>query len=484
MIAPDKIHLLEEHSATLPLWWDNHAGPGVVVYLDAHLDLQPTPAAAMDRLRACKSIDEVRKLESPHYLNPAIEFAFGIENFLYAAHETGLIERLIWVAPPHVPRHYSQALVDYMQQLDGISFDELTGFRSLGHNAIRGQLLGLDITICDYDKLHYLELAGDYSLDIDIDYFVEVPSDRLWIDPARVIDTIRTQLGDPGLVTISRAVSSGFTPMAFRFVGDYLFALLQDRRDDYHYYSKIFAAIQKLEQDEFEQGEMICQQLTDARPELAAACYLLALCSRDALEKKRLLELACARDPAYGFNVAREAGGLMNRRKTVDQNSLVALVNSLEQLPADGAERVLAEVALASLLASTGDSEQAVELLARQSGAMADHDDVLLAIVQNQLGNTRLYADNAALLDRIGADSKNATAALLCRADLAFAHQDYESALMNYTKAHARAEAWLLPLQGMLASCENLKLQQQAAELKRQIETRQQRLDSILMETR
>ncbi|MGD2170862.1 MAG: hypothetical protein PVF80_02070, partial [Gammaproteobacteria bacterium] len=204
LIDPRNLYLLEEHSSTLPVWWEHRDTPATVVYLDAHLDLQPVSDAQVAALVACRSVDEVRALEAPDHLNPSSRYAFGIENFLYPAHRLGLINRLVWVSPPHVPRHYSPALIEYVQQMDGISFDELTGFRRLGRNALAGRLLGLEIVICDYDELESLDIGDDYRLDIDVDYFVEVPSDRLWIDPSEVIGTITAQLGLPDLVTVSR----------------------------------------------------------------------------------------------------------------------------------------------------------------------------------------------------------------------------------------------------------------------------------------
>ena len=180
------------------------------MYLDAHLDLQKTSDEAIGALKRCTRLEHVQDLEAPDHLNRSARYAFGIENFLYAGQRLNLIDRLIWVAPPHIPRQYSTALIEYTQQMDGISFDELTSFEEIGRNAVRGTLLGLDITICDYDALDTLGIDDHFYLDVDIDYFVDVPSDRLWIDPATVINAITAQLGEPQLVTISRAVTSGF----------------------------------------------------------------------------------------------------------------------------------------------------------------------------------------------------------------------------------------------------------------------------------
>ena len=153
---PFPVELFEEHAQTLPCWWRRRQ-PRSVVYLDAHLDLQRTAPDTLAALADCVDEDAVRALASPHHLHPGRGRAYGIEDFLYPAHRLGLLHRLLWVAPPHVPRRYSTALVSRVQQMDGVSFDELVGFAPAGDQALRGSLLGLDITICDHAALDALE---------------------------------------------------------------------------------------------------------------------------------------------------------------------------------------------------------------------------------------------------------------------------------------------------------------------------------------
>ena len=274
MTEESNIHIFEEHSSTLPVWWQHHSSPKTIVYLDAHLDLQQISGERMDRLQACSTLEEFKALEAPHHLNLSPTYAYGIENFLYAAHRLGFIERLIWIAPPHIPRHYSPSLIDYMSQMDGLEFDELTGFQPVSKNALHGRLLGLDITICDYDDLEFLDIDPGYYLDIDIDYFIEVPADRLWIDPAIVTDGISGQLGSPSLITISRAVTSGFTPLAYRFVGDYVHDLLSGKDTHVAYYQQLTTALMELGRGELEPGSNRINRLISDQPEMADAYYL------------------------------------------------------------------------------------------------------------------------------------------------------------------------------------------------------------------
>ncbi len=480
LILQTNVHLFEEHSSALPIWWAQHSGPRTIVYLDAHLDLQKTDPDSLAALKACSKLEEVRALEAPDHLNPSTRYAFGIENFLYPAHQLNLFDRLVWVAPPHIPRQYSRALIDYTQQMDGISFDELISFRELNRRAVRGTLLGLDITICDYDDLESLNIEKDFYLDIDIDYFVDVPSDRLWIDPAKVITAIIAQLGKPQLVTISRAVSSGFTPVAFRFVGDYIYSLLTGQKSDFDYYENLIKAIRHLSGGDIERGWRSCERLIEEHPKLAPAYYILALSTTDVERKNRLLEAAKICDRAYGFDLAREAIGLLRRKKTLNVRTLQQLSSMLNTLRLGKSQREQAEVALAQVLAASGDVHSALSLLAKQSGDYVDHEDVLLSVSMKQLDNPAKREQNRKILNKVSNGTKYATVANLYLGDLEFANQDYQAALERYMEAHSRAPAWTLPLERMRLSYQRLGLSNKAKYVDARIENRRQRLEQVI----
>src|SRR5262245_4353796 len=109
----------EEHSSVLEAWWRLPRRPRSLVYLDAHLDLQQLAPARLRRLRECTTAQQIAALRKPHHLYPDQGFSYSLEDFLYPAHRLGLIERIFWVAPPHVNTGYSQAAFERMQQMDG-----------------------------------------------------------------------------------------------------------------------------------------------------------------------------------------------------------------------------------------------------------------------------------------------------------------------------------------------------------------------------
>jgi tetratricopeptide (TPR) repeat protein len=481
MLDSENVYLFEEHSSTLPVWWSRKIESRTVVYLDAHLDLQRTSSESLAALKACDDIESVRRLEAPHHLNPSSRYAYGIENFLYAAHELGLIGRLVWVSPPHIPRRYSPGLLGYMQQMDGLEFSELTGFRELGGNALRGSLLGLDITICDFDELDSVGIGDDYCLDIDIDYFVEVPSDQLWIDPLEVLEAITARLGAPRLATISRAVGSGFTPTAFRFVGDYIHSYLLGRDRQIEYFGQLCGAVLDLQRQARNDVMKTCEQLIREQPQLPAAYYISALCTADAELKKRLVRESCRRDAGYCFDLAREAIGLLHRRKNPDPGVIRHLLTTLERIELQYPRREQAEIALAWLLAASGDIETSRSLVEKQTGEYADHDDVLLLIASAQLNDPEKYPDNKRILELVGKSEKNATSALLYLGNLEFESQNYAGARDFYTRAHERAPAWLLPLEQMAECHRRLGLTGEAERIENELERRRYTLDKLVV---
>ncbi len=479
-VKPD-IHLFEEHSSTLPVWWQHRSSPKTIVYLDAHLDLQQVSEERIAKLLACSRLEEFKALEAPNHLNPSARYAYGIENFLYAAHRLGFIERLIWVAPPHIPRHYSPALIDYMQQMDGLDFEDLTGFEKVGRNALHGSMIGLDITICDYDDLEFLQIGSDYYLDIDIDYFVDVPADRLWIDPAKVINSITGQLGDPSLITISRAVTSGFTPMAYRFIGDYIHDLLaQEEGGNIEYYQELTNAIMELGKGELEAGRSRLEQLMDNHLDIADAYYLAALTTADSTSKNALLQQAEERNSAYQFDLARDSIGLLHRKKKLVQPMVKKLLSALDGLEPVSEQRIKAEVALAQVNAVAGDTDTAMSLINEISGDYADHEDVLLSVVAKQLDDEEKRDENRGLLYMICQAEKNVTTAYLYLGDIEVSDGRYQQALEHFQKACHRAPAWMLPLERMSQCYRLLGAASEETNINKIIELRKKRLSEIV----
>ena len=225
--SPVEAVIFEEHSSVLPHGVARGVRSRTLVYLDAHLDLQPVGAAALQRLRDCADATAVRVLEAAHPFGELEDRCFGIEDFLHPAAQLGCIRHLVWVAPPQVWRAGFGAALSRLVQLPGITLDDLATLRRSDDGCIVGRLLGLDLTLCALPQLAQQPqqpLPADWLLDVDADYFVELPGDQLWADPLAILAALRALPGAPVELTISRAVGRGFTPLRHRFQADLLAA--------------------------------------------------------------------------------------------------------------------------------------------------------------------------------------------------------------------------------------------------------------------
>jgi hypothetical protein len=137
-----KVGTFKEHSSVLAAWWDLPRRPRTLVYFDAHLDLQQISAARLRRLVECTTAQQVAALGKPHHLCPDDGFSYSLGDFLYPAHRLGMIERVIWVAPPHVLSANPAAIFERLQQMDGVAFEELLRFQRRPDGTVQGRLLG------------------------------------------------------------------------------------------------------------------------------------------------------------------------------------------------------------------------------------------------------------------------------------------------------------------------------------------------------
>lgn len=473
MPATFPVHLFEEHSSTLPVWWQNRARRCTAVYLDAHLDLQKIGDGQLLALENCQSLEQFSALEAPHHLNLNERYAYGIENFLYPASELNLIDRLIWVVPPNIPRSYSAPLLEYIQQMDGISFEELSGFVEDSNGTLRGRLLELDITICEFTDLHTLDISQQYYLDIDIDYFVKVPDDTVWADPGRVVEQVIEQLGNPAIATISRAVTSGHTPLAHRYLGDYVAAILSQDKTATLHFQNLYQATKLIENGQLKQAIALCQQNIDSRPDCAASHFILERAKLQDNESPWQLNSVRATelDDQYAFDVCREASGFPNRHRSLNIEQLRMLTTQLEMLAIESTERALAEIATGLLYASAGMLKQAWQLLQKQSGELINHSDLLLAIARGILASNEPQKAKQ-LLELALKDIKTRTTATLFLGDLAFRAGDAQQALEYYQLASKYAPAWMLPLEQQLLCFEQLGETEELDKLSERIEER------------
>lgn len=443
-----EVQVFEEHAAVLAHWWALKAqGPLDVLYLDAHLDLQFVSLQRLARLRACTSALAVADLAKPHPLCLDAEGAYGIEDFLYPAVQLGLIGRLIWVAPPHVDLSDLGRALARLEQMEGVSPEDLCSFVRRPDGWIEGQLLGLSLLIGRLEHVPSLSLAHPWVLDIDVDYFVAIPGDAVWADPAEVMGVLRALPVEPLSVTVSRSVSSGFTPLRHRFVGDLLAALWLGDEVQASHLGRLLALDRALQSGQTDATVTGCRAEQTAHPDCAATLYLLSLALAQtpgaAAEAAEWLAAAQVRCEAYRPDVLREICQIRARRLPCDLGQVLALTRRVQTLSGPPDRQALAWAALGLLHAAFRQTERAVAC-ARQFQALTGQAHAELSVDIARLCLASGQADQALpwLAQALDQDETRVTA-LVYLAQACERQGQGPEAIAALRQAQALSPAWI-----------------------------------------
>jgi cytochrome c-type biogenesis protein CcmH/NrfG len=467
--------IFEEHSSVLAHWWREPARARTLIYLDAHLDLQYVNPERIRRLEQCRSAEEVAALAKPHDLWPDRQFSYSIEDFLYPAARLGLVNRLVWVAPPHVGTGYSERVVDQLRQMDGVSPEDLMSFRRVA-GRIEGRLLGLDLTVCGLDQLEGIPLPPESVIDIDVDYFVAVPGDRSWIDPAEVIGVLRRLPRASDCLTISLSVGSGFTPLRHRFLGEYLAALWEDRPGEAKHYARLFELERRLRAGEREAAAQALKAEAARHPDCAATWYLLGLGQRDPVEAAHCQARAAAISPAYAPSVVRSACEIRHRRLSTDLAYVMRLERELARVP-EG-ERGLAFAALGLLWCAFGELGRAQDCYRRARESLGSQSELAMQIAKlllraGKTGEAASFLSAALEDDKARSAARGYLARLFCQSGR------LKEARIHLEEAHKAAPCWREPLEALMQLYRQLGEDGAARRLEARLAEEQERQHSL-----
>lgn len=438
--------LFEEHSSVLAHWWLERVRGRTLVYLDAHLDLQYVNPHRMRRLEQCSSAEQVAALEKPHDLWPDGRFSYSLEDFLYPAARLGLIGRLVWVAPPHVRAGYSEKAIEQLRQMDGVRPEDLRSFRRVD-GRVEGRLFGLEITVCELGQLDAVALPSDSLIDIDVDYFVAVPGDRTWIDPAEVCARLRRLPQEGEYVTLSRSVGSGFTPLRHRFLGDYLAALFEERASDAAHYAALFELERRLASGERASAAPALAAEAARWPQCPATWHLLALSHADRAEAARCAARAAELSAAYAPSVLRSACEVRHRRLPTDRAAVMRLERQLAGTPP--AEQGLAFAAVGLLWCLFGELERAAHCYERAAASLGSQSELAMQIARLLLRAGK-WDDAARFLGAALEDDKARSAAHGYLAQAFGQGGRLAEARRHLEQAHAAAPCWRQPMEALV----------------------------------
>lgn len=436
-----EVMIFEEHSSVLPVLWALPREDRTLVCLDAHLDLQPVNPARLARLAACRLQAHVEALAKPHHLLPDGAYCYSLEDWLYPAHALGLFRHLVWVVPPHVKVGFTLEVFAHLRQMDGVQLEEIAGFRELSSGGVAGTLAGVAISICSFRQLEGLGLRGDVLVDIDTDYFIEVPGDRPWVDPREVFEVLHRALPQPSLVTISRSTGSGFLPLHHRYFADYLAALWQRREQDADHFGRLFAAQEMLRRGARDAAAAALEQESRLRPGSAATWHLRALAETDTAASRAHRDKAAALSEGYRTRILTLACSYPQRRLPIDAPGYQELERLLLEEPQAPAQRAAAQAAMGLILCAVGRVGAAMEIYALCSAHFGSHPTLALEIGKALAAHGHA-AEAKGFLQAALAEDKSRTSAQLHLAEIHRAGGKLELALECADAAHRAAPAW------------------------------------------
>jgi tetratricopeptide (TPR) repeat protein len=221
-----EVHLFENNSSALIAWRRAGVRERVLVHLDGHSDLDWLPDETIARLAAATP-EELSDLElHPYSMDGGTMDRFAIWNFIYPAARLGIVRELVWVVPDGTlaDRAAAERLLRevILYKIQWLRLEEARSLRYDGR-VVRGEILGLPVTICELDDLP--ELPEPVLLDIDLDYFTtrsaltQYVTDVPWVLPERVVVTLRDKAVQTDLATVCLSTFGGFLSPGNRWLG-------------------------------------------------------------------------------------------------------------------------------------------------------------------------------------------------------------------------------------------------------------------------
>jgi hypothetical protein len=447
IMQPDSPIIYEEHCSVLADWWSRGLQDQTLLYFDAHLDLQYISDERIERLSRAENVADFRGMEKPSHLLPDGRYVYGLENFLYPASRLGIVNHLIWVAPPHVDIGQSKQVYHYLQQMDGLTLADIGRIGPGANGGYEAEILGLHITLCRLEDLPALELPVSPLVDIDTDYFVALPEDQAWLDPSAVFETLRETGIRPPMISIARSVSSGFMPLRYRYFANYLKAMWDDDREASIHYGTLFRIGRALENGLKEDSEGLLDSLLNKRPWCAATRHYAELVHA-AVRGEHLGSAGL--DTAYRHDPVRIANELTNRHLPVQPRTVDKLLADYRAAGDD--EPVEGYISMGLAYARAGHPTKAIECY-RAYGR--PHPSLAL-----EIGQLLLHSTHAALafelLQTATAEDSSYSLANFLIGQLHLSQSHAVRARPFLERAHARAPAWIEPVLLLLNACEAL----------------------------
>ncbi len=205
-----QVHLMENHDGSYFLWRDSAFKNRILVHIDAHHDMW--------------WFDDNRSLT--------------IATFVCLALRERIVREVYWVVPDATWENPAgiKAIGSHLKEILR-SYPGTPAEAQWEPRRVRTSVLGCPLVICSLDTLP--SFSEDVLLDIDTDYLTiprvsyrteDVLDPVPWRSPEQLTDILRSAAIRTDFVTIAYSVEGGYTPLAWKYLGDEL--ALRLRRPD------------------------------------------------------------------------------------------------------------------------------------------------------------------------------------------------------------------------------------------------------------
>lgn len=259
-----KIKIMDNHDLAYEAWVQEEIKNATLVHIDAHIDFED--------------------MTHNSYIH--------IGNFLAYAFRERMYEKFIWVIPtPSFNNPYDRKRVLEILSRDfKIQSTDINGIYASTKNAPNHPLI---VTCMEYLKLHLCkECVKAVYVDIDIDFFCNphlrylysnTDTHALWTTAAVLYRHITSAIYPQNIITISRSINGGFTPLLYTFLADQLEDILINQGvPSSNRYECLLRGIQCFRQTDWETGlDLFCiaaKEKMDIASQIGILYGLVGLC--------------------------------------------------------------------------------------------------------------------------------------------------------------------------------------------------------------
>jgi tetratricopeptide (TPR) repeat protein len=237
-------------------------------------------------------------------------------------------------------------------------------------------------------------------------------------------------------------VDSGFTPLRFRFIADYLAALWEDRRHEQEHYARLFECEARWRAGGRQAAASDLRREREYHQGCAATWYLLGLAEADAAEAARCRGRAGELSKAYRQSALRSICAVHSRRLPLDASGVLGLERRLVSAAgSDTTERGLAWAALGLIQCVFGEWPRAVGCYQRASAVLGPHPELALEIGKLLAGSGN--PDQAEEYLRVALqDDKSRTGAHVVLSQINASNGRLDAARKHLLCASEAAPAW------------------------------------------